>query len=720
MIEETQPPAALWALLRSSAPQRYPRGLSAINAAPACWKEDSRRVAGTVRSLSQVEGEELGRLVEWIVGSIVLATLISCGGRGGGEETSPVPPECPLAQSISKLTGDGQITPPGTAVAVAPVVYVQDTLGAAMRGVAVTFEVTEGGGSVESKIASTDAAGRASPGTWTLGAASGRNTLSASVAGLASVTFSATAANAAADVKVSVLTPLNGQTVGETMTVAAAVTSTHQLSSVVAYSNGKSVPLTYGPYGRFGQSAWSGVLSFAGQPRGDVEFVVTARDIVGHATDVFVAVRLDRAPVVSVSAPLEGTVARPKTDVVATCADDDPAGCASLTATVHEEVVATGKDSISRLVDFSAYEGQHVSLVITGVDSIGQRTTVARSLFIESSAHLTVRVAVGGPVWDASGTRILFLDLEGPSPALRIFDTAAGTTQMVETGADLVGTWGGYGFLTPTGALYVHGKVDGGFPYAWLYEWRAGTVTNLGGLNSSASLHMAGNWALYSAQELAGRVGLWRRDLVAGVSSLLTEDAGNVENDVASTGDVVYWSDDSGALGRNTFLLRNGTTQALTNDPYAALWNTYPVTDGVNVVYRKHTPCCAAPTYRIAVHDGSTETILTAATAREPTPGRDYAVAGGHVAYAAEDIAKVSQIWRFGPAGDQQLTFFGSSSHIDAMAMDGSVLLTHEQKRYLAAPGAPLREMGSSLGRVIIRDGKFLVLIDRTVLEVLP
>jgi hypothetical protein len=379
-------------------------------------------------------------------------------------------------------------------------------------------------------------------------------------------------------------------------------------------------------------------------------------------------------------------------------------------------VVASGKSSISQSVDFTAYEGQRVELAIAAVDSIGQRPVVTRNVFVESSAHLSVRAAASGPVWDVSGPRLLFLDMTGTTPALKVLDTADSSTQTVETSADIVGTWGGYGFLTPTGAIYVHGQANAGYPYAWLYEWRAGAVTNLGGLNSSTSLRVAGNWAIHNS---AGAVGasnpLLRRDLGMGASIVITESAGNVDNDVAANGDVVYWSSDY-----NIYRWRNGSTQALTNDSPTTLWNTYPVTDGEIVVYRKHSPCCSAQTFRIAMHDGLKETLLTSAANSAPTPGSGYAVAGGYVAYVAEDSAKAVQIWRHGPTGEQQITFFGSSSVIDAIAPDGTVLLTNTQKRYRATPGSPLQEIGSSLGRVIVRDGKFLVLLDRTVLEVGP
>ena len=77
-------------------------------------------------------------------------------------------------------------------VASPPAVRVVDQRGQAMAGVAVTFAVTAGGGSLGSAAATTDAAGNASAGTWTLGSA-GPQAVTATVASLPPVQFTATA-----------------------------------------------------------------------------------------------------------------------------------------------------------------------------------------------------------------------------------------------------------------------------------------------------------------------------------------------------------------------------------------------------------------------------------------------------------------------------------------------------------------------------------------------
>ncbi|MEI7614555.1 MAG: putative Ig domain-containing protein [Betaproteobacteria bacterium] len=607
---------------------------------------------------------------------------------------------------ISKTAGDNQSAPPGTAVAIAPVVTVRNTLGVPIAGANVTFAVTGGGGTIQSTTAQTDGTGKASCGSWRLGAAKGLNTVSASVIGLTSAIFTAKAVNTSADVSISVMAPTAGLTVNESMIVAATVTSTYSLSTVTASVNGTSVLLTYGPYGRYGGNAWNGTLSLVGQPRGTIGVVFSATDALAHTTDVIVSAVYDRYPTVTVATPLEGSVARPKIDLSATCSDDDPAGPVSLTASVNGTVVATGVNAISQQVDLSAYEGQSITLAFTGVDSIGQRTTVNRTVNVESSTRLSVWTEVNGQVWDVSGTRTLFLDSTGTVPALKILDSATGVTQTVETTTNLVGTWGCYGYLTASGAIYVRGANPLVYPYSWLFEWRGGTLTNLAGLNSAQSLRVAGNWAIYSASDpVTNLYNLYWRNLGTGVSTLLTANAGNIDNDVASNGDIAYWTS-AGTLPYNIFRWRSGSSQRLTSDTYPATQNGSPVTDGINVVYFKNSS--------IALHNGSSETILSA------TSGGRFAVAGGYVAYPVADISKVAQVWRHSTGGEQQVTFYGTASTIDGIGPDGTILLTHSPKRYQSIPGGALQEVGSTLGRVIYRDGKFLVLLGRVVLEVLP
>ncbi len=93
---------------------------------------------------------------------------------------------------ITINAGDGQSATVATAVAVAPSVLVQDVASQPVPDVEVTFAVASGGGSITGAVATTDAGGIATVGSWTLGQASGANTLTATVAALQPVTFTAT------------------------------------------------------------------------------------------------------------------------------------------------------------------------------------------------------------------------------------------------------------------------------------------------------------------------------------------------------------------------------------------------------------------------------------------------------------------------------------------------------------------------------------------------
>ena len=102
----------------------------------------------------------------------------------------------PMTAEIDE--GDGQTAAAGTAVAISPSVRVSDAFDNPVPGIDVTFAITEGGGSLTGAAATTDDAGIARVGSWTLGTAAGPNALSATPDGLAPIEFTATGAPGAA------------------------------------------------------------------------------------------------------------------------------------------------------------------------------------------------------------------------------------------------------------------------------------------------------------------------------------------------------------------------------------------------------------------------------------------------------------------------------------------------------------------------------------------
>ena len=101
-----------------------------------------------------------------------------------------------LPATVTLNAGDGLSATVGQAVPTAPSVLVEDAYGNPVPGAGVTFQVTGGGGSVTNTTATTDSAGIATAGAWTLGTTAGANTLAAACTNLVGlpVDFTATGA----------------------------------------------------------------------------------------------------------------------------------------------------------------------------------------------------------------------------------------------------------------------------------------------------------------------------------------------------------------------------------------------------------------------------------------------------------------------------------------------------------------------------------------------
>lgn len=121
--------------------------------------------------------------------ALFILAQAGCSSDGGLPLVEPVI-EPAVATSLAAI---GSVTlSANIGAAVSPSVIVKDQRGAGMGGVAVTFAVASGGGSVAGASATTNSAGIATVGSWILGEVPGLNALTASAAGLPSVTFEAT------------------------------------------------------------------------------------------------------------------------------------------------------------------------------------------------------------------------------------------------------------------------------------------------------------------------------------------------------------------------------------------------------------------------------------------------------------------------------------------------------------------------------------------------
>ncbi|MCU0618166.1 MAG: Ig-like domain-containing protein [Gemmatimonadaceae bacterium] len=131
-----------------------------------------------------------------------LLLLTACSGGSDPVGSTPTPPTPPVSPppvtpptpaSLTVQSGDGQSGEPSVALSVPLAVVVRDAGGRALPGVAVTFAVDSGGGSIGSATATSGTDGTASAGIWTLGPATGRQVVSARVGTLPPARFVATA-----------------------------------------------------------------------------------------------------------------------------------------------------------------------------------------------------------------------------------------------------------------------------------------------------------------------------------------------------------------------------------------------------------------------------------------------------------------------------------------------------------------------------------------------
>ena len=135
------------------------------------------------------------------LGSSVGTNTVSVSADPGVEtftaeaQSSPPPPSPPppTATTLDKISGDNQQGVINTTLGNPFVVEVRDQTDSVLSGIAVTFSVTAGGGTLSTTNTTTDTNGRASS-TLTLGSSVGSNTVSVSAAGIQEgVTFTAEA-----------------------------------------------------------------------------------------------------------------------------------------------------------------------------------------------------------------------------------------------------------------------------------------------------------------------------------------------------------------------------------------------------------------------------------------------------------------------------------------------------------------------------------------------
>jgi hypothetical protein len=512
----------------------------------------------------------------------------------------------------------------------------------------------------------------------------------------------------ASDIGVSKMCPSVGVLQGSAIALGVTVVSRYQMSGVTANVDGRSTALAFDPNSPVcgvignGFPLWVGTISLAGLPKGPITLSLSATDVLGNIATVSYVFMHDEPPTLTIAAPDDFYVARPTLRVAVSCLDDDPKGCTSLTVKAGGATLASAQGSIDQAVSLAAYDGQSLALTFQGTDSAGQTTTVSRRVFVESSSQLTEVAAVNGLILDVQPDRILFLNESTGGNALTIHDRVSGGDVVIydQAGHNLEDA-----LLTPLGAMFLE-DVNNPFLRS-LHEWQGGALTDLGKASASL-LVIKGPYALFTLP-----AGLTRRDVLAGVNTLVSTGAANVGYDVASNGDVVYWTN---GTNDQVFRFRGGLSTQLTTD---AMQNIDPITDSVNVVYLKNK--------QVTSYDTLGEHVLTPGDFGGRSSGQDYQVANGWVAYTKSGVASDRQVWSHSPTGDDaQVTHFGTSSSINALGPNGEIALINAfggaSRRYLALPDYSTipRDISSDLGSAFFQNGNLFITIGRSLFQVNP
>ena len=632
---------------------------------------------------------------------VCLSSLAGCGGEGGGPDAVVPPVNHPPVAAISgpttgytgasvSLDGSASSDPDGDALAFRWTMTVPTGSSASLAGstTAHVILLPDVVGTYQLSLVVSDGKLDSVPANHTL------------------------TATARSPIKATLRTPLADGLVSDAVAVIVTVVSTYEVSSVTATLAGAETVLTFAP------DAWCqrvscgpgfvGTPSLAGQPPGTYTLTINATDVRGNSDQFSVNIVHDNPPVLTVTAPLDESVALPTVPLEARCTDDLP-GCA-VELRVNDQLQQSAPSALSGPFDLSAWLGQTVKFELFARDSANQVTRQVLTVFVESPTRLAVVAELPGSILDADSRHLLFVEHADAGDVLAIYDRVSGLTEAISM-PDGRTVRTGSAYLTPSGAIFVTQATAGNVSTSRVYLWRAGTFTDLAYPNSAASLEVSGDYAIWNEDGAAYGGNLYRLDTATGTSELVASNAGNIENSVSADGTVAFWN-----TNYQVVLDQSGQQDVLTND--ASQWHVYPLTDGDRVLYRRQDPCCANQQYAIVLIEGADSIPLTAKRDLQPSPGRDYQIRNGWAAYT--DLGNLGQLHVFtrSPLGlVTRHTDLGTSSRLDRLAGNGELMLINGQQRFFSR-GSGLLEVSSAAGHGYWLNGAWYVAIGRALLAV--
>ena len=500
------------------------------------------------------------------------------------------------------------------------------------------------------------------------------------------------------------VTPASNGLSGEQLNITATVQSDYEIQSLIGIVEGRQTSLVFSKNAyntKYGSNpGWTNILNLSGLTHGTKTLVLIATDTSGLTKTLQVPFRLDAPPKITVSSPNQHSIARPTIQINAS-AEDDSDGTKLSVKVAQEVVFSSDTAEINQLINLSKYEGQQINLILTATDSAAQTTSESIILYIESSPRLVTADTVGGEIWDITTQKILFKQSINNQNKLLIRDRSTGTDSIIfnESGASPQ-----YGFLTDKGSIFI--DQSGNVLTARVIEVIGKNYSDYGQPNSASSLKVNGNYAIWNQGTK-----LFLRDTTGGTTKTISETAGNWMNSVGPNGAVAYWTSDYKVK------FNKGGFDSVVSSP--SLWNTYTITDGTSVLYRKHDPCCNNQRYGIYLFNGIQEVELAPLEAGyEPNPVTDYDARAGWIAFTRSGTSGQRQVWLRSPSGiENQITFFGDSSRIEAVGADGSAILKRSRRYYSKIDSTPL-DVSSTLGRTFWVSDSWMVAIGGSVFRI--
>lgn len=520
--------------------------------------------------------------------------------------------------------------------------------------------------------------------------------------------------NESDDIAFSIQFPAPGSSlIGNELTTVVTITSIYELKSVTATIAGITTPLVYSEdpvcIDSRCRSGFSSIIDLRSQPSGDYTLVIEATDSRGITNSIQRSVTLDRPPELIVNAPIALSVSRGDLVLEADCSDQEGACAVNVSIFCGVDIAIyqcafqkTQTSTLSEVAEVSEYDNFQLTVRFKATDGAGQTITDERVVTVETSPLIEAVSSVRGEILDFDSTRILY-NFDGDY-FIHLTDTG------VSTRIDLPSDLRLYeGFLTPRGAflsLTSDSVLD-----ARLYDFNDGALYELDTPNGAFSSSGSGNYIVYNTNGNAGSGGrLIRRNLETKTNTIISENAGNNENDVNDDGQVVFWSRDYQIVSSS-----GGTETIVASD--ADLWATYPINGIDKIVYRLHDPCCSNQRYSLRLIQNGSDTLLSDFRSLNVSPGADYAINGEWVAFTDAGSAGQSQVWTLDPTGRKlQRSDFGTGSSIAALAMDGDLLFVNGSTHLLSAPSGQYLDTEVSRGQIGVAhkiNGKWFVSIGR-------